>query len=364
MRRIFREAIATAVAQPIASGLAIIVVAVMVSTVLLTAGRTVGAEDQVLTSIDSAGTRSIVVRVEAGSGLDTTVLDRLANIVGAEWVGAFGPPRDVTNHALSDGAKVPARVGWSLDFRRLGVGDFAAFPFATAWASPSALTQLGLGDPVGSVSTGTGNEYALMGRIDVPDYLAFLEPLVVLPSEAQPTAPQPVSVLVVIAARPDLVRPLADAVQSLLAIDDPAKVSVATSEDLATLRALVEGQLGAFGRNLVLVVLALTGVLVGSIVHGLVVLRRRDFGRRRALGASQLLVAGLVLSQVAVLGAVGATLGVTCAALILTITHDPLPSIDYFVAVSLLSCAVSVVAAVPPAIVAARRDPARELRVP
>ena len=128
--------------------------------------------------------------------------------------------------------------------------------------------------------------------------------------------------LLVIAARPDLVAPVSTAVQSLLAVDDITKVKLSTSESLAQLRALVQGQLGSFGRNLVVVIFALTAILVAAILYGLVMLRRKDFGRRRALGASQGLIVALLLTQMVVLSVIGVVLGSVGAAIGLAATGE------------------------------------------
>lgn len=367
MRRwlaVIREALATAKSQPVASVVSIVIVAGMCATVLLTTGRTVGAEQAVLGSIDSAGTRSIIVRADADAGLDTSVLDRLANIEGIEWAGAFGAARDVTNAAVPDGTKVPLRLVWGSQLDALGVPASQAVENETAWASVTALEQLSMPDRIGGATSDAGADFAIAGQIPVPDYLAFLEPLIIAPQTTDPASPGTVSVLVVIAARPDLVSPVSQAVQSVLAVDDPTKVSLATSESLATLRALVEGQLGSFGRSLVIVIFALTAVLVAAILYGLVMLRRKDFGRRRALGASQALIVGLLLIQMAALSLVGAIIGSAAAAIGLTATGDPLPGINFFAAVSVLATSVGVAAALLPALAAARRDPLKELRVP
>lgn len=336
----------------------------MCASVLLTTGRTVGAEQAVLGSIDSAGTRSIVVRADADAGLNTNVLGRLAHIEGIEWVGAFGPVSDVTNAAVPDGTKVPVRLAWGAHLGGLGIPEVQPLENRTAWASASALKQLGMPDGVGGLTSDEGADYAVGGPLDVPDYLQFLEPLVVVPQETDAAAPEPVNVLVVIAARPDLVSPVSQAVQSLLAVDDITKVKLSTSESLAALRALVEGQLGSFGRNLAIVIFGLTAVLVAAILYGLVMLRRKDFGRRRALGASQGLIVALLLTQMAGLSVTGAVVGSVGAAVGLAVTGDPLPGILFFVAVGVLAVAVGLVAALLPAVAAARRDPLKELRVP
>ena len=362
---IAREALASARSQPVASVVSIVMVAGMCATVLLTTGRTVGAEQAVLGSIDSAGTRSIVVRADAEAGLNTTVLDRLAHLDGIEWVGAFGPARDVQNAAFPDGTRVPVRLAWGDDLGKLGIASTLPVADHSALASTSALEQLGMPDEVGGVVSTTGDQYAVVGHLDVPDYLRFLEPLVIVPQEqTADAAPAPVSVLVVIAARPDLVAPVSTAVQSLLAVDDITKVKLSTSESLAQLRALVQGQLGSFGRNLVVVIFALTAILVAAILYGLVMLRRKDFGRRRALGASQSLIVALLLTQMAVLSVIGAIVGSAGAAIGLAATGDPLPGWDFFAAVGILATVTGLIAALVPALAAARRDPLKELRVP
>lgn len=358
-----REAIATAFSQPIASLVSVMIVAGMCATVLLTAGRTVGAEQAVLGSIDSAGTRSIVVRAEPDAGLTTAVLSRLEQIDGIEWAGAFGPAEDVTNALIPDGTRVATRMAWSSNFDALGMPRTSPLTDRTAWASPLAIQRLGLLDRAGGTVSSSGVEYAIAGELKVPDFLRFMEPLVVVPQHSD-HGENRVSVLVVIASRPDLVAPLADVVRSLLGAENSTQVNVATSESLAELRSIVQGQLGSFGRNLVLLVFGVAGALVAAILYGLVMLRRKDFGRRRALGASQGLIIALLLTQMAALSFAGAALGCAAAAIGLASTGDPLPDLDYFAAIAVLAVGVGVLAALLPAIAAAKRDPLSELRVP
>lgn len=358
----FREALATAWSQPVASIVSVIMIAGMCASVLLTTGRTVGAEQAVLGSLDSAGTRSIVIRADADAGLDAGVLDRIRNIAGIEWVGAFGPALDAQNAAFSGGLKVPIRFAWGDQLETLGISSMQALEDKSAWASPTALDQLGMPTPAGGIVSDAGAEYAITGSILTPDYLQFLEPLVIVPQRDSRLVP--VGVLVVIADRPDMVAPVSEAVQSVLAVTDGSKVTLATSESLATIRALVQGQLGSFGRNLVVVIFALTAVLVAAILYGLVMLRRKDFGRRRALGASRGLIVLLLLAQTAVLAVIGAILGSVGAAIGLVAAGDPLPGLPFFTAVGMLAVGVGVIAALLPAFSAAQRDPLRELRVP
>lgn len=361
-RALLREAIASAWSSRVASTVTIVMIAGMCTAILLTTGRTVGAEQDVINSIDSAGTRSIVVRAEPAAGLQASVLDRIANLDGIEWAGAFGPAIDATNALNLDGTRVPVRLAYGDRLDELNIPQTVALPGSTIWGSTLAIDQLGLSDDTGSVVTTAGIDYTVAGAFVAPDYLRFLEPLAIAPQSEQSDAP--LSVLVVIAARPDLVAPVSEAVLSVLAVDDPTLVTLTTSEGLATLRALVEGQLGSFGRELVLAIFALTGVLVAAILSGLTALRRKDFGRRRALGASRKLIVALLLAQMALLAVTGAVLGTSGALLALTLIGDPLPGAAFTGAVAVLAIAVGLVAALAPAIAAASRDPIRELRVP
>lgn len=361
-RALLREAVASARSSRVASIVTIVMIAGMCAAVLLTTGRTVGAEQAVISSIDSAGTRSIVIRAEADAGLQADVLNRIANLDGIAWAGAFGPAVDATNALNIDGVRVPVRLAYGDRFDNLEIPDGVAVSGGTVWGSAIALDQLGLVDDIGSVVTATGLDYAVAGSFSTPDYLRFLEPLAIAPQAEQPDAP--LSVLVVIAARPDLVAPVSQALLSVLAVDDPTKVTLSTSESIATLRALIEGQLGSFGRELVLAIFALTGVLVAAILSGLTALRRKDFGRRRALGASQGLIVALLLTQMVLLSIAGATLGTAGALVALSLIGDPLPGAPFVLAVAVLATAVGLVAALAPALAAATRDPIRELRVP
>jgi len=359
---VIREAFAAAWSSPIASVATVIMVAGLCVTVLLTTGRTVGAEQAVLGSIDSAGTRAIVVRADASAGLTSSVMGRLATIDGIEWSGAFGPAHDVTNARIPDGTKVAARFAYGAHLAAIGVPESSALPGSTAWGTDQSLSMLGLPDNAGAVIAQTGADYTVAGRIELPDWLTFFEPALFVP---RPQADaEPVAVLVVIAERPDLVSAVSAAVQSVLAVDDPTKITITTSETLAQLRALVQGQLGAFGRGLVLLILAVSGLLVAAILTGLVTLRRKDFGRRRALGATRGLIVGMLLVQTTALAVVGASIGIGIASAVLALSGDPQPGVAFTLAIGVLAIGVSVVAASVPALLAARRDPIRELRVP
>lgn len=369
------EAIASAWGTKIASIVSIVMVAGMVIAVLLTNGRTIGAQQGVIDTLDDAGTRAVVVRAQEGSGLDTSALARLQGVSSIAWLGGFGAATDTTNTLVPGGAKVPLRLAFGLDLASLGIAA-PSLP-GTAYASPTALEQLGMDAPVGSVTTADGIDYSMGGLLDVPDHLAFLEPLIVVPTEAQFVATldgtatsaqvlrgEELAILVAIAEDAANVAGVTDTVRGLIDVADPRLVTFETSQQLAQLRELINAQLGGAGWALVIAIFGLTAVLVAAILYALVMMRRKDFGRRRALGASQGLIVGLVLLQVIVLGIVGALLGGAVSFTALALGGDPQPPFAYYGAIMILAAVTATAAALAPAAAAARRDPARELRVP
>lgn len=348
-------------AQPVPSALTVLVVAGMILIVMMTAGRTVAMEREVLASVDDAGTRTIRVSGPDAAGLRPDVLDRIAHIDGIEWAGAFSSAIDATNTLNPDGLRVPVRLVYSDRLDRLGISRVAP-PGSTAYASQDALDRFGLPDIGGAITLTTGQTSAIGARIAVPDFLSEWEPLTLIPADR--SAPAPVTMIVVIAESPQYVRPLTDAVLSVLAADDSSKVSVRTSEELAQLRGLIQSQLGSSSRALVLGLLAMTAVLVAVILFGLVMMRRRDFGRRRALGATRGYIVVLLLTQTGLLAVIGVAAGVSAATIAAVAVRGPLPDAAFASAVGVLAVIAATLAALVPATVASRREPIRELRVP
>lgn len=359
---IVREALASARSQYVSSALTILMIAGMLLAVMLTTGRTVGAEQQVLQSIDSSGSRSITVRAENGAGVRTDVLDRIQMISGIEWAAGFSSAEDGTNALLPGTARVPVRHIYGTRLARLGIPERPALEDGAAYASERALKELGFTAPSGGMVLNSGAELGVVGEIAVPDFLMDLEPLVVVPGAL--SEDHTINILIVIAQAPELVAPVSATLKSVLAADDPSKVTIRTSEALATLRSIVQGQLNSFSRGLVLALMALTGVLVMVILYGLVMMRRKDFGRRRALGASRSMIISLLLLQTSALAFLGIVIGAGVAALFLVISGDPLPPPAFVGAIGILTFLTAILAALVPAVIASRREPIKELRVP
>jgi putative ABC transport system permease protein len=296
------------------------------------------------------------------------LLDRLRAIDQIEEVAGFGPIVDARNGAVPGAPKVGIRRAYG------SVGSMvltASLPRGEehALASAAAVETLGLHDGVGELVTDDGSGVVVTGRLEVPAHLAFLEPLVLIPSSSSATSTganteDPLAVVVILARTPQDVSAVEATVRGLLAPDDPSGVTVETSAELAAIRAAVHGELGSYGRSTVLIILAVAALLVVVNLLGLVTMRRRDFGRRRALGASQSLIVSLLLGQVGVLAVIGAAAGVGVALAWLVLAGHRVPDTPFIVAVAVAAILVAAVAASVPAMVASRRDPLHELCVP
>jgi len=231
-----------------------------------------------------------------------------------------------------------------------------------ALAGVEAEATLGLEYPIGAVELTDGTEAVIVGGFAATEPLTFLNRSVLLvPAEADKA---PLRSIHVLAAHPEDVEPLTMAILAVLDPESASSLSVQTSETLAGVRAAVAGELGRFSRSLVLLVLGVGLVLVALTVHGAVTLRRQDFGRRRALGASRGAIVALVAVRNAIVGAVGAAIGVSAGVFLVWRWTGAAPRPLFTLAVAVLAVLATLAASLPPALVAAYRDPVRVLRVP
>ncbi|GAA2184038.1 hypothetical protein GCM10009785_30330 [Brooklawnia cerclae] len=378
---VYREAIAVARSQPALSVFTSLVSAAMVMVVLLTVGRTVAAQTDIVASIDDAGTRSIILRLQPNAQVTTAVLSRIDALDGVAWAGAFGQASDVHSAVVADGTRVAARTITTRDTAAIGLPSASAelSGATTAWATPKALQQLGLVDGAGPVRDADDADVLVTGTAELPDYLQFLDPVVLVPRQpsaigiidatgtitADPTKRADlVTLIVVVAEAPNLVAPLARAVTSVLGETDSEAVSAQTSEAFARLRGLIDDQLSVYSRSMLAGAITAGAVLVAATLYASVALRRKDYGRRRALGASQRLIAALVVAQATTVVTRGATVGAFAAHAVMIVMHFPVPRPTFTLALVLLAIITGAIAALVPAVIAARRDPLTELRVP
>lgn len=361
--QLVQEAILSAKGQPSASRLIALIVAGTVLVILGTTGQTASAENAVLGRIDEAGTRTIIVTDgDGGGGLDAGTVRRVAALSTAQWAVGLGPATDSRNVAVGPGAMpVPLRFIYG-DIAAVQQVIAARLPAGQALVGSAAQSTLGLSRPFGAVMTDDRRELAVVGRFDSASPLDDLdEGLLAGPPEQQKG---PVRRIVVLAKTPSDVGRLTAAVAEVLDPIEQQSITIQTPTALSDIRAAVQGELGRYGRGLVLAVLLAGLVLVAVTVNGAVVARRRDLGRRRALGASRMTLVALLVVQAWLLSSAGAAIGALVGLLSVGYVTGVTPPLSFTLATAFLAALSGTVAAVGPALIAAYRDPVAVLRQP
>lgn len=362
-RDIVAEAWAMTVSQRVASALTAVVVGAMCLAVLLTAGRTNASQQEILRTIESQANRAIIVRVEPHANISLDAVNTLGNIVELEWVAAFGAVQDMHNPDIGPVQKVASRTVLAHG-QSEAVLDLALSQHATALTTAQGAEALGLIDSSGYV-IGAETQTTIGRAILLPDFLHWLDPIVLIPVPNEDAYTQlPAAIIIAVPTAPEHVPAMTQTIRDLL---DPAEldaIGIETPEQLNLLSSLVEEQLTGVHRTLVIGMFVILVVLVSALLYGLVMIRRRDYGRRRALGATRSLIVGLIVMNTALVAVAGAVGGSTVALGILIFTASPLPAPAFILSTVILATGAALLGSVIPGLVASRRDPLTELRVP
>ncbi|HEX7100835.1 MAG TPA: FtsX-like permease family protein [Acidimicrobiia bacterium] len=357
------EAWRVVLASPVSSAILFLLTAGVCAFVLGTTGQTVQAEQSVLARIDDAGTRLITVTDSDGTAhIPASAVDRIGRVSSVDWVIGVGTVQDGVNSAVGDGGnRIPVRDLWGALPDGFVVNGRVPRP-GEGLIGNEAVGEAGLEGPLGSLDVGQG-QVAIVGGFVAAPGLEFLSSGVIVQPDVDDRDALLRSVHV-LASSASQVGVVTQSVLSVIGAADPLALGLQTSQVLADVRIAVAGQLGSFSRNLVLVALGVSLVLVGLVVYGSVTLRRQDFGRRRALGARRSDVVALVGAQSGLVALLGVSLGVVAGSLAVWRLTGQLPDVPFTLAVGALVLLAVLVASIPPALVAAFRDPVRVLRVP
>ncbi len=357
---LLREAVATARSQRVLSAIGCLVVAVVVLSVLVTAGHTNASRRGLLATLDEAGTRQVTVSDIDGKALLTpSVVRRIASLSPTSWALGLGPVVDGSNSLRGGDERVASRYMTNLP-PPSSYSIVKGRPIAPgeAMAGKDAANALGLIDGAGAISS-DAYSVPVVATAEFRAPLEFLNDTVVIlgPDEA-PT------LIIALAENSDHVEALSKAVEEVL---DPVRyesVRVESSAQLAAIRAKVNQDSGTSGAAIITGALGTGLILTAATSLGSVTVRRRDYGRRRALGATRSNIVVLVLAQTAVAGVAGALIGSVVGVLAVVTLAGTSPDPLLVGGVGVLSINVTMVAAVPSAALAALRDPVRILRVP
>ncbi|MDM4764108.1 ABC transporter permease [Galbitalea sp. SE-J8] len=334
----------------------------MSAVTLLTAGRAAAAERDIQAAVESAGPRLITINVAAPSpGFDQAALARVEAIRGVTWVLGLGVARDVHPALAGLGTNVAGRELATPLPPEVSISAGRAPRPGEAIVSDSTQSRLRLLEPSGLVVS-QEDRIPVVGRFSARAELSSLGRLVLFePVDRQHAS---AALLYVLADQADDVASIVKEVQALSGIEDTDSVTVDTSPDLIELGHAVSGQIGTLGRQL-----AFSAILIGLLLIALTVTmsllnRRRDFGRRRALGATRSALLALTLMESAIPIGAGAILGTIGGAVATAALTGEAPPAAFCVGALALVVVIGVIAAVPPTLTAAWRDPVRTLRVP
>ncbi len=360
-----RDAVVGARAQLLATLTLVLVLATVCFAILVTTGQAAANEARVVAQIDSAGTRLIALSDDGGvAGILPTAPGVLAGISDVNWALGLGAAFDVQNPALPEGraasrpmiGELPADVGL-VQGRRPHAGE--------AIAGSGAAAALNLGPGLGHVQAidqPDGDPIGVVGVFEATGPLAFLNDTVLI--AVAPGDVETLRYVYVMAADVTLV----DRLESVLATStpalDPRVLTVETPQGAIALRDVIAGRLGAASRQLMAVVMGIGAVIIGVTALSAVIARRRDFGRRRALGATRSALVATLLAQCAVGAVIGIVAGTGAGLATLTATTGSLPTWRFVTGVAGLTLLLTLVTATPIATYAAHRDPLRILRVP
>ncbi|MDR1851784.1 MAG: ABC transporter permease [Propionibacteriaceae bacterium] len=355
------ESLKAALARPIPIITAAIVTALVCVTVLLTTGRAVRAEQDVVSRLDDMGTLLIAVSDNNGAAeISSHSVTAVSSLEGVAWAFALGPAQDGHNANIpADGTGVAERPFYG-DLRRLVTLEEGRWPGpGEGMASVKAAQKLGLADGVGGMSLTTG-DVPIVGVFSANPNLKSLSETVL----AMPEGEGKVLYLYAEAASAGAVGTVVEDIPKVLTAKAPDSVQVESPEALLRARETISSDLSSSSRQLMLGSLGLGLILVMVTMMAAVTDRKNDFGRRRALGATRSAIVVMVLAQAALAGVLGAALGVGAGMAVNQAMGSAQSTPGFMAGLAILAVASVLVASLPPALIAANRDPVRILRVP
>ncbi len=359
-RRFLSETVRSARGAVVSSALVLVVLALTCFGALSIAGKNAAYEAQVRAQFEGTGARQITYHSGGNNQcINELTVASIAKLPAVTAVLALGGVTDVTNGAI------PGTPPVALQPVR---GDLPAATTLTQgrWPAPgevilgeAAVSKLRFAMASGYVETSAGQQYAVVGAYRANDAHTNLNDMAITPAAGG----EKLTTLHVD------VRELADvgvvqaSAYSIMNPSEPQNLMIHSGRVAAQTALEASLLASAAGRSTFLLILGVGGLFVSIVVLSDVLIQRRDLGRRRALGCSRGLLVALVTARNTLAGSIGAALG-TGVALIYAWYSFTLPPLDFALAVMVLCILVCLVANLPPAIFAARRDPVSVLRTP
>lgn len=353
------EAVRSLRSQPAVTTLVLLVSALVGGAALATTGESVVAEERALEAVDRLGARVIEVRSVGAPSVPRAAVPRTARLDAVVWAVGLGRVFDVMVPSVQRPVPAVEVVGSSPALRML---DPHPGMDPRAHVSASSADALGLDGPVGAVRAVDIDDavYGIGGMFEARSPLADLSRFVLVDRSTI----EPVDRMIVLVRSSEQVPAVVESIRTVIGIDDAGAVTVRASEALLDVRRVVQGEVGRFGREVVLLTVAFGTVVIAVVTWASLIGRRRDFGRRRALGATRHQLIALVVLQTATPGVVGVGVGLGVGSIRLQQATGSWGEPRFAMAVATLTVLAVLVASLPPAVAAAFRDPVAVLRVP
>lgn len=360
VRQLLREAVATVRTSRVPSALVALLTAVMCASTLATVGRTVSAEREVQARMDAAGSKVIVLRDTQNKALlPPAVVDATAHLSVTDRAVGLSVPVDVVNGAIGPGSTpVPS---WRVigDLSAVATLEHGRWPRpGEALVSQPARSLLGLTDGYGWVTSGS-EDVAVVGTFAARAPFDTLAGGVVIAATPSDVASS-MHVVARTAADAQQVESLSISLVNAPSVQD---LGIESPVSLAQLQQQVGRDLGSVSRSLVLGVLGGGALLTAIVVLADVLVRRKDLGRRRALGATRATIIALVMLRTAIPALLGAGVG-AAVGLYLANTLNARPGATFAASIMVLSTLAAISSSAVPAMYAAHRDPVEVLRTP
>ncbi|QAY71408.1 FtsX-like permease family protein [Xylanimonas protaetiae] len=365
VRDLARDAVDGARAQRTTTLTLAVVLAVVCFAVLVTTGQSAASEARIVEQIDSAGTRLIALSDDGGkAGIQATAPHRLAGLSDTTWAFGLGEAVDVTNPALPDGRAASRAVVGDLPADLAIVQGRPPRP-GEAIAGTGVTAVLHLGPGLGTIRPiGAPGEdpVAVVGAFEATGPLAHLNDVILI--AAAPEDAETLRYVYVMADDVAVIDRLEAVLRTSTPALDPSALTVETPAGAIALRDVIAGRLGAASRQLMAVVMGVGAAIIAVTMASATASRRRDFGRRRALGATRSALVATTLAQSSLGALAGIVVGTAAGVVTLAATTGSLPSWWFVAGVAGLALLLTVTTATPIATRAAHRDPLRILRVP
>jgi len=351
------------------SAVAIVVVALAVAVVVGTTGRTDARRRSLLARLEDPAARLIRVVDRGGqASLTPDTLETIRSVGSVSWALGLSPAGPLGRNPSSGDPRrgyareaVGTRLYWGPllggPLIHLTAGREAAA--GEAIAGDRAADTLGLADRLGTVDDESRGAVAVVGSASAISPVENLEAYVFIRGDEEEG---PITEVLILVRSASEVEPLVERLPSLLPAGGES-VGVDRAAALLGIREELAADLDGLNAAILFGSVAFCALMTAAILYGAVEARRREFGIRRAQGASRSTIASLVIFEAFLLSSVGALAGGIAGAVVVVLQTGVVPDPLLAAAVGTIVCLSAVAGSIAPALGAALRQPLYVLRV-